>query len=215
MYTPSRKLSKFSSRWSCITAHHSAAQRSKRQSARRLHQDRRKAPRQTDRQTDRRTDGQIGIQTDIQTDRQINRYRQTGRQIDRQSGRKTRQTDKQATRQRTQLRSKLAEPSIDQFGKQTKTPKTHTYSSTAGHYGNSDVDPIVSPDLPFLPAHVHNTLARRELKIGRSLERNCPSSLSGVPKAPTPCLRGTGTHFHDRLFFFLPNSRFFATHFAS
>ena len=53
---------------------------------------------------------------------------------------------------------------------------------------NAIVNPIFilhfPPIFPFLPTH-NNDVTRGELKIGRSLERNCPCSLRGVSNAPT------------------------------
>ena len=42
-----------------------------------------------------------------------------------------------------------------------------------------------------------SNFTRGELKIGRSVDRNCPSFLTGVSNAPALCYRGTATHFYD------------------
>ena len=49
---------------------------------------------------------------------------------------------------------------------------------------------------PFLPTYlVCNNFALGELKIGRSLEWNCLSSLPGVSNTPARCYRGSATFF--------------------
>ena len=55
----------------------------------------------------------------------------------------------------------------------------------AERYGKSDLDLVFSPIFPFQPTQISFTPG--ELKIGRCLERNCPTSLSGVPKSPAHC----------------------------
>ena len=48
---------------------------------------------------------------------------------------------------------------------------------------------LIPPIFPFLPTS--SDFTRGELKIGHSLEINCPSSLPGVSNAPSHCYGGT------------------------
>jgi len=66
---------------------------------------------------------------------------------------------------------------------------------------------LIPPTFPYLPTYTDWTLG--ELKIGHSLERNCPSSVPDISNAPSHWYRGTAAHIYDGATFtqsFFPNS---------